>query len=267
MHIQIKEFSGPLDLLLQLIRREEMDIFDIDIHKITEQYLTFIKENAVMDLDSAGDFIRMAALLIYIKSKSLFPSAEDPAEVEEESEEVLQKQLVHSLLKMRAVQSVAGRLRQKPLLNKDVWSAGGQDAFSALFPEGRAENIKSQPVLKLMRAYHKLFHKGSVRASGPVLSLQDPLPFLSDCIRSIHHRLTLGAKIKMSALIKRKNALSHTLVTFLALLELSRLGIVSLAQEKEFADIAVCVKRRFGEGDFRFVKELEEQRSENSPTA
>ena len=105
MQIQIKEFTGPLDLLLKLIRREEMDIFDIDIHKITAQYLAFIEKHSIKDLDSAGDFIRMAALLIYIKSKSLFPSElQDDPEWEDEGH--TQEELVQKLLKMQVVQSL-----------------------------------------------------------------------------------------------------------------------------------------------------------------
>ena len=114
MQVQTPQFNGPLDLLLQLIRREEMDIFDIDIHKITEQYLLSIQAE-FPDLDSAGDFIRMAALLIYIKSKSLFPSAQNEDSEETIQEEDLKKALEQSLIKMQAVQEIAKKLYQSSL--------------------------------------------------------------------------------------------------------------------------------------------------------
>ncbi len=260
MRVEIKEFSGPLDLLLQLIRREEMDIFDIDIHKITEQYLTFIKENSITDLDSAGDFIRIAALLIYIKSKSLFPS-ESPEDPETESEDDLQKALTQSLLKMSAVQNICKELRQYPMMNRDVWSSGGQTGkdLSAFFPEAQQTGIKQQPILKLMRAYRQAFQSES--SPRPAVSFKDPLPFLTDCIRAIQQNLIKGSSLKMSALTKKKDKhiLSHVLVTFLALLELSKLGIVSLAQDKDFSDVMVFVKKHISERDFQSLRETEEQ--------
>ena len=253
MQIQIKEFTGPLDLLLQLIRKEEMDIFDIDIHKITEQYLAFIETHSIKDLDSAGDFIRMAALLIYIKSRSLFPS-EPSMDSEIEDEEDLQKNLVQSLLKMQVVQRVCGKLNQYSMLNRDVWKSGGEAEGNCL-SELQDIDIKQQPIIKLMRTYRRVFHKVSER---PVVSIKDPLPFLTDCIRAIHSRLIVGSSLKMSSLIKAKNQhSSHTLVTFLALLELGRLGIVSLEQEEDFADIAVSVKKQFSDKDFQSIREIE----------
>ncbi len=255
MHIQIKEFSGPLDLLLQLIREEEMDIFDIDIHKITEQYLSFIEEHSIPDLDSAGDFIRMAALLIYIKSKSLFPS-ESQTDSDLESEDELQKDLVQSLLKMQAVQNISRKFNQCSLLNRDVWGSGGEMGknLSDLFPESQEADIKQQPIVKLMKAYYKMFQK---KPSRMPVSITESLPLMTDCIRSIHSRLTVGAKIKMSSLIKigDRNILAHTLVTFLALLELGRLGIVSLEQEQN--DISIAVKKQLNNRNFSLIQEIE----------
>ena len=264
MHIQIKKFSGPLDLLLQLIRREEMDIFDIDIHKITEQYLIFVEGHSIPDLDSAGDFIRMAALLIYIKSKSLFP-AESQVDPELESEVELQKKLVQSLLKMQAVQNICRKFNQYHLLNRDIWSSGGKAGqdLSALFPELQEAGVKQQPILKLMRAYRRVFQQAA--SSRPLISLEDPpLPFLADCIRSIHYRLIAGASLKMSSLIRHieGNILSQNLVTFLALLELNRLGIVSLEQKKDYSDIVISVKKQFSDKDFHFIHEMEGGRME-----
>jgi len=256
LQIQIKEFTGPLDLLLKLIRREEMDILDIDIYKITEQYMAFIEKHSIKNLDSAGDFIRMAALLIYIKSKSLFPS-ESQNDPELENEEDLQEELVQKLLKMKVVQSLCEKLNRRSLLNRDVWSSGGEYGRDLLFffPELQIVDIKQQPILKLMKAYRKVFQTSSQAAVPP----DDPLPFLSDCIRAIHNRLVVGAVLKMSSFIKKEDesSLSHTLVTFLALLELSRLGIVSLEQERDFSDIGVFVKKQFNEGDFQFIQGME----------
>lgn len=273
LNIQIKEFSGPLDLLLQLIRREEMDIFDIDIHKITEQYLTFIEKSPITDLDSAGDFIRMAALLIYIKSKSLFPS-EAPEDSKWENEEALQRTLTRSLLKMQAVQRLTDQLNQCSLLGRDVWSSRitehDKEYFSR-FSEPLPNRIKQQPLIRLLRAHFRVFQKDSSVSDQSSMLFQEPLPFLSDCIHAIHHRLIVGAELKMSSLTTRKkgNNFPQTIVAFLTLLELSRLGVVSLTQNKDFADIAISVKRQFSDKDFHFIQKLEakNKRQKSFPTS
>ena len=144
------------------------------------------------------------------------------------------------------------------MLNRDVWSSGGESGrdFRSFFPELQTVDIKQQPILRLMKAYRKVFQTSSQAA----VSLDDPLPFLSDCIRAIHNRLAVGASLMMSSFIKKEeeSSLSHTLVTFLALLELGRLGIVSLEQERDFSDIGVYVKKQFNERDFQSIQEKEE---------
>ena len=256
MDIQINKFTGPLDLLLQLIKQEEMDILDIDIHKITEQYLNFIEKHSIPDLDSAGHFIRMAALLIYMKSKSLFPSeSQMGSNLEEEGN--IQEKLVQSLLKMQAVQNLCQKFRQYSLLNRDIWGSGGGKDISALFPESKKEDIKQQPIMELMKAHQRVFKKSDHPSS---FSTEDSLPILTDCIRSIHYRFVKGSVLRMSSLVKQKDkdVLSWTLVTFLALLELGRLGIVSLEQEGDFDDIVVSVKKQLSEKDFGSIQEMNE---------
>ena len=258
MDIQINKFTGPLDLLLQLIKQEEMDILDIDIHKITEQYLNFIEKHSIPDLDSAGHFIRMAALLIYMKSKSLFPS-ESQMNADLEEEDTIQEKLIQSLLKMQAVQNVCQKFRQYPLLNRDIWVYGGGKDLSALFPESKKEDIKQQPIMELMKTHQRVFERSESRRS-PSFSTEDSLPVLTDCIRSLHHRFVKGSVLRMSSLIKQKdkNILSWTLVTFLALLELGRLGVVSLEQEGDFDDIVVSVKKQLSGKDFGSIQEMNE---------
>lgn len=257
MNIKIKTFTGPLDLLWQLIRQNELDIFDIDIHKITEQYLMFIKENDILDLNSAGDFIKIAAVLIYIKSKSLFPS-DNSEDSDIDNSEALKKEIIQNLLKMQSVQTLSQKFNNRYLLNRDIWSAGGNSrtAILSLFPKDTNVGIKPQTMLPLMRAYKKMFHK-KTQITRAALSLKKPLPLLADCIRSIYDRLIVGTSLTMSSLVyKKKDKLSHHLITFLSLLELSRLGVVSLTQTQDYADIDILVEKQFNRADFKFIKEV-----------
>ena len=255
MQVSINKFTGPLDLLLHLIRKEEMDIFDIDIHKITEQYLDFMDKNPVPNLDSAGEFVRMAALLIYIKSKSMFPSA-----VEEEetlTEEELKAELTKNLLKMQLVKNLSKRLNQYACLRRDIWSGKGE---KNLFTEaGQNKKTKPQPVLNLMKAYHRVFQK-TPPPRFSTMSETDPPFFLMDEIHALHKKLNIvGSSLKMSSLIKQKdkNYLSQTLIVFLILLELTRLGMVSPTQEENFSDIDILVKKQVNKTDFQSIQNQE----------
>ncbi len=255
MQVQLKEFTGPLDVLLQLIRREEMDILDIDIYKITDQYLEFIKSQSIPDLYFAGDFIRIAALLIYIKSKSVLPvySQQDDLQEESQEEQELKADLTKSLLKMQIVQGIARRLNQYALLGRDVWSGSvdnqvvsGEDYF-----DGK-NNVQKKPLLSLLKAYHRMQNRFSVKKSTG--NVENDVPVLTDCISSIHSRLKIGRMFNMSSLLSHSSQPGYVLTTFLSLLELSRLGIVTLSQEKYFSDIQVCVKKSFEEGDIGSIK-------------
>ena len=250
MQVQIKKFTGPLDLLLQLVRKEEMDIFDVDIHVITDQYLYVLANHPVPDLRTAGDFIKIAATLIYIKSKSLFPTSSS-CSPDEEAEEDLQSALVKSLLHIQILQNVAKKLNQHFILGRDVWISKSSEGR-----ELSSHKTKSSPkmFLRLLRAYYKTLNRTSVKKPIPLNSL----PVLSDCIKALHPRLTVGSSFKMSTLIHMMNYKKrHTqmLMVFLSLLELSRLGIVSLVQNENFSDISVSVKKIFEEKNLSFVKE------------
>ena len=254
MQVQLKEFTGPLDVLLQLIRREEMDILDIDIHKITDQYLEFIKSQSMPDLYFAGDFIRMAALLIYIKSKSVLPEYVQQDDLQEESQEEqeLKADLTKSLLKMQIVQSISRRLNQYSLLGRDVWS-GSAEVQIVDWDHSEQSEVQKKPLLSLLKAYHRMENRVSVKKTTTV-SMEEYMPVLTDRISSIHSRLKMGKVFNMSSLLSYSNKPGYVLTTFLSLLELSRLGIVTLFQKEYFSDIEVCVKKSFNEKDIGSVR-------------
>jgi segregation and condensation protein A len=127
LSIQIPQFEGPLALLLYLIRKEEMDIFDIDIYLITTQYLEYIKKMKQFDLEVAGDFIAMAATLLQIKSKMLLPNYNELGE--EEEVEDPRKELVNRLIEYQKFQEISKTLYERPLLGRDVFRRGKSEAI------------------------------------------------------------------------------------------------------------------------------------------
>ena len=119
IHVQLERYEGPLGLLLHLIREQQMDIFNINIHQITRQYLEYIKTMRRLDLEVAGEFVAMAATLLHIKSRMLLPS------YNEEGEEVVEdprKELVQKLLEYKKFQELSVDLYKRPLLGRDLRS-------------------------------------------------------------------------------------------------------------------------------------------------
>ena len=123
IQVHLDRFEGPLSLLLYLIRREEIDIYNIPIHEITKQYMKELELISKCDLETAGDFIAMAATLLQIKSKMLLP-----VEATEDEEEVkdLREGLVQQLLAYQAYKDISATLYTHPLLGRDIWAQGSE---------------------------------------------------------------------------------------------------------------------------------------------
>lgn len=229
--IQLPKFEGPMALLLYLIRKEEMDIFDIKIHLITAQYLDYIKLMKELDLEVAGEFISMASTLIHIKSRMLLPTYDENGEVIEQDDP--RKELVQRLLEYQKYQEASKNLYERPLLGRDVFSRGVREKLEAKEDEIILED---NALFSLISAYRgviksikKKVHQVAARAQS-----------IASRILEIKDRLPVGVKVGMSELIdavaeKKK----QVLITFLSLLELGKMGFVSLYQTENFQEIYI----------------------------
>lgn len=236
--IQLERFEGPLGLLLHLIRREEMDIFDINIHEITRQYLDFIKSMKKLDLENAGDFVSMAASLIQIKSKMLLPQYnEDGEEIEQEDP---RKELVAKLLEYQKFQDAAHRLYDRPLVGRDIYLRGERMDLES---EEEGEIIVEENALfALITAY-----RGAIRGMKKgIHRVSEALQSISERILEIKDRFVVGRLMGFFDLIdgeKQGEARSsQVLVTFISLLELAKMGFVSLFQADDKSEIRIEAK-------------------------
>ena len=239
LSIHIPQFEGPLDLLLYLIRKEEMNILDIDVQLITSQYLEYIKKMKQFDLEVAGDFIAMAATLIQIKSKMLLPLP--PEEFDGEEDEDPRKDLVECLLEYQRFQEVSKELYNRSLLNRDVFKRNQREIFKN---QGESEIILDENALfsltacyvgilrKMKRAVHRVAKKTRSIASR-ILEIRD--------------RFVVDRKITLRELIDRgRDFKEELLVTFLSCLELSKMGFISIYQSRAYGDIYLTGKRHIG---------------------
>ncbi len=235
IHVQLERFEGPLGLLLHLIREQEMDIFDINIHQITHQYLEYIKAMRRLDLEVAGEFIAMAATLLHIKSRLLLPQYNEEGE---EIQEDPRKELVQKLLEYKKIKELSGELYRLPIMGRDVFPRGFRTNIESL-EEGELV-LEDKPLFSLIAAYRKAV-KNMKKAVHHVIG---ELQSIASRILEIRDLLVVGKKIVFHELITdRSNGVNQPLVTFLSLLELAKMGFVSLFQSDAFSDLYIEAKK------------------------
>jgi segregation and condensation protein A len=227
--VHVEAFEGPLDLLLHLIKQEKVDILDIPIATITEQYLAYLKMMEELNLNVAGDFVVMAATLIYIKSKMLLPpDPENPAE--SWLEEDPRKELVYQLLEHQKFKQAAQVLYSKETVESCTWGHPPVEV-----EEGEGEVVVAT-LFDVVRAFHKVLSRLEGPASLEVLHEEFTIEQKIDEIRKL---LALHTSIRFSEFIGRNLTRRHLIVVFLAILELTRQAEVYFTQQGLFGDIVI----------------------------
>ncbi len=258
IEVNLPQFEGPLALLLYLIRKEEMNIFDIDIHRITNQYFDYIRRMKELDLETAGDFVAMAATLIQIKSQMLLPQyAEGGEEIEVEDP---RKELVNRLIEYQRFQEVSKRMYEKPLLNRDVWVRGVREDI----PEGPEEEgmiiIEEGGLYALISHYRR-----AIRAiKKTVHTVARKTRSIAAQIAIIKDRLIVGQQVLLRDLIaKAEDYRAELLITFLSSLELGKMGFVSVYQNETYGDIYITAKKQVDEKAIEHAQEYDAAAAES----
>lgn len=240
INIQLPKFEGPLGLLLYLIRKEEMDIMDINIHEITKQYFEYIKLMKELDLEVAGEFVSMASTLIHIKSRMLLPQYDENGEVVETEDP--RKELVQKLLEYQKYQEAAKMLYERPLVGRDLWLRGSRETLA---PKEDEIILEENALFSLIATYRKVVKTAKKKIHQVTAKAQS----ISSRILEIKDRLLIGQKVVMMDLVTAtEDRARQALITFLSLLELGKMGFVSLFQTEAYADIYVEARKQV-EGD------------------
>ena len=225
--VHLDKFDGPLDLLLHLIRRNEVDICDIPIADITRQYLDYIKLMKVLNLDVAGDFLLMASTLLHIKSRMLLPP--DDREEGEEEEGDPRAELIRRLLEYQQYKEAGMVIGARALLGREVFARTCPDPALA---EARSEEGPLEVSLfELVDAFRALL------ARIPAESFHDVAPgdslSIADCINEILSLLWERDTLQFDELVRDEQTRERIIVTFLAILELCRLKLIRIFQNEE----------------------------------
>jgi segregation and condensation protein A len=226
--IELETYQGPLDLLLDLIRKQEINIYDIPIARITGQYLDYVQRNIDrLDTELAGEFLLMAATLIHIKSKMLLPP--DPtAEAEEEDPRA---ELVHQLLEHEKFRKAAQMLQQKQLVQGATWSAPGLSEFL----DESAEPELAVSLIDIVKAFQQVLERARER---PLLDIVEEKVSVGEMMRGLCEVLAARDKpVALREVLDRLRSRDAIVATFLALLELIRLQAVAIRQGELFGEI------------------------------
>jgi len=225
-------YDGPLDLLLDLIRKQNIDIYDIPIARITAQFLDYTHQLQQTDVDSAGEFIYMASLLIHIKSKMLLPR--DPSDVAGGESEDPRRELVERLLEHERFKAAAQMLLQKQQIEEATWTNPGIGEFKEA-AEGERE-IAADTV-DLVRVFREILDRVRQR---PVLDVDEDSVTVAQMIDYVKRRLVMEEKpVSLRRLLHNTHTERALICMFLAMLELVRLQAVLLHQPVAEGDILI----------------------------
>lgn len=224
-------YDGPLDLLLDLIRKQDIDIYDIPIARITAQFLAYVNQLKATDVDVAGEFIYTASLLIHIKSKMLLPRA--PSGPDDAAEDP-RRELVERLLEHERFKNAAQMLQQKQMLEAATWTNPGLREFKN---DAAAEPEIAADTTDLVRIFREILDRASKR---PTFNLQDDSVTVGQMIQFLSRRLTMEDKpVALRRLLSHTRSERALVAMFLALLELVRLQAILLRQDAAFSEIFI----------------------------
>ncbi len=233
--IRLDVFEGPLDLLLFLIRKNEVDIYDIPIETVTRQYLEILRTQEKGNLELAGDFFVMAATLMYIKSRMLLPAESRPEEEVASADEGHDPRwsLVQQLIQYKRVKETAAILRgliddRQGLLSRLVHQPQGEDAV--VRPVAPTDRIELWNTFNLvLRRLAERIQPGDITQESVTVA---------DRMEMILERLKTEESFSFTTLLPERPTVPQLVATFLACLELARLGRLMLAQDESFAEIS-----------------------------
>ncbi|HEY2775581.1 MAG TPA: segregation/condensation protein A [Candidatus Binatia bacterium] len=224
--VRLTAFEGPLDLLLHLVRTNELDIYHLPIAQITDQYVAYINMFEELSLDVAGEYLLMAASLMYMKSRLLLPR--DDEEEEEEDESVAD--LVRQLAEYQRYREAADVLRDRLLLDRDVFRRAPTP------PEGEAEEapLRRLDMGALFEALRRVLVRAATRRPHTVSGEEYRV---SDAVRSMIARLKSAGRLEFGELFADESPRGLIIATFLGLLEMVKIGVIAAEQEGRFGPI------------------------------
>lgn len=242
--VRLDIFEGPLDLLLHLVRKDEVELYDVSLELLTRQYLEYLGASDLPDLDVAGDFIAMAAHLIYLKSRRLLPVDQQPPVDDDAEDGDPRWELIRQLIEYKKFKEAAGRLQVAELANANLFPRQP----SALPPDLLADEaagamaLGDVGLLDLLNAFQRVLRRFDEEKKAPeertIFAENYTVADKIDAVRRLIAEAG-GRAVAFTALFEKAASRVELVVTFLALLELVRLKSLRIVQSAPFAEIEI----------------------------
>ncbi|MBI4431792.1 MAG: segregation/condensation protein A [Candidatus Omnitrophica bacterium] len=239
LEVRLEVYEGPLDLLLDIIRKNEIDIFNIPMAKVTEQYMEYLNTMKMLNLDIAGEFLVLAATLVYIKSRMILPQEAEKAEDEGQDP---REELVRKLLEYQAFKEAAKELGTLEAERSLEFTRKIADHyFKDLSPEDVQIDSLSANLYDLVLAFHKVLKSAGHETFHEVL--QEVIT-IEEKIEEIKQILAARAEVNFLELFPPESSRNELIVTFLAILELAKSKFIRIVQKVRFGDIMIAARQQ-----------------------
>ena len=229
--VKLEIFEGPLDLLLYLIKKDEIDIYDVSIERITKQYLAYMSTFKMLNIEVASEFIVMAANLMYMKSRELLPKAQQPPD-EEADEDDPRWELIRQLVEYKKFKDAASFLGTQQVKGEEFFAASPE------LPDLSAPTPMAQVgIFDLIRAFQRVLKR--FENTTDIREIVDDRYTVADKIEHLFDTIPMGARVPFESLFSDAASRNEVLVTFLAVLELMKLNHLQVEQESLLGSIVV----------------------------
>jgi segregation and condensation protein A len=249
MYLRLENFDGPLDLLLHLIKQQEINIFNIPISNVAEQYVAFLRNTPLLDFHSAGEFLAMAAQLLEIKANLLVPALQnklvDAQSLEEIPEDDPRRPLVESLLEFEAIREACEKIDRLSILGRDVFPSGEavrrEDEYDKLLAPIKGDSFS------LVIAFERMLLRFAQSQAAPTVKVRAQKVTIQSRMVVIKRRLEVTQQVTLRELFEDCETRYDLIVTIMATLELAKAHHVLLRQEELFSPIVITVGEKFYE--------------------
>jgi segregation and condensation protein A len=226
LKVTLPYFDGPLDLLLHLVRQHKLDIAEVKLADLTEPYLAYVEKITELNLDQAGEFLTIAATLVWLKSRSLLPP--DETEDEELDPDTVEELLLKRLQDYQRIKEAADQLHGRDLLGRDVFGRGGDPEEEGGAPPSSAQDLFQEVSLfALLEAFREVLERTE---DAPVLTVMPERDRVEDRINEMVALLATRRELYFTELFLPDATRSEIILSFLSLLELVRLKVLRLGQ-------------------------------------
>ncbi|MCF7729370.1 MAG: segregation/condensation protein A [Chthoniobacterales bacterium] len=238
--VNLDVFEGPLDLLLYLIKKDEVDIYEVSLEHITKQYLDYLDAFEILNIEIAGEFLVMAATLLYIKSRTLLPQSQQMPE-EETEEDDPRWELIRQLIEYKKFKEAALHLRDQEEYQTTIFSRPSTTHEMLMSPLPQEKLFLNEvSIFDLINAFQKALNR--LAKEEHLGEIYDETYTVTDRIQYLTRALDHGVRIKFEELFSTTSTRSELVVTFLAMLELIRMKYLSVLQETQCG--VIWIERR-----------------------